>query len=629
MHIPTRNRVLKFIAATITTVVFGLLLVFSVSLSGLAAEIGNWIAIGNYSQTVRWSEAVFHDGVIYVAGGKLTDGHPTDAVNFATVNPDGSLEAWQGTSPLPGKRYLHAVVADDDYLYVLGGWNSDAKPPNQAYQDVWRAPFLENGGVGAWEQLVNLPVSLRIHDAVVANGYIYVIGGRSETTTLRSVYYAKITPGGLSGWMSAADLPHELRGMAVAAFNNRIYVTGGFDTAEASQASVYMAEIQADGSLSPWQNIGALRKPTNYHLALIHEGRLVIIGGTNRDDPAPEFNDVYSAPINATGLLGSWRTEPSLPQGISRLAGVVAQRANNEYIYTIGGQVTGGILSTVYHSGPLGVPTPTPTPTPSPGLNLRMTNDPQGWVPPSGKITYTIQYENPGTESVTEVELKSWIPENTELIPGSINLGTSDEQSSTGFRPGDQITWRFDEIGAGEKDSISYQVLRPLQPTSSGSLVEIAKTGPAEVAPGEPITYTLTLTNNWSQSLNNLIVEDRLPRRAAYVSGGALNEDGYVRWVIPNLPKLDTASVYFVVTANESLINSDYRVRFENFPDVVGRDIVITRVGDTPLPPEGDGTIINSEPAEAAWRFNGEAGSATSNIVSNPSFSIYMPAVSR
>ena len=124
-------------------------------------------------------------------------------------------------------------------------------------------------------------------------------------------------------------------------------------------------------------------------------------------------------------------------------------------------------------------------------------------------------------------------------------------------------------------------------------------------------------------------MEDRLPRRATYVKGGTLTDDEYVRWVIPVLLPKSSTSVQFVVTAKESLINSEYGVRFENFPDVSGRDIVITRVGDTPLPPEGDGTIITSEPAEAIWRFNGETGTATSNIVSNPSFSIYMPVVSR
>jgi uncharacterized repeat protein (TIGR01451 family) len=620
---------LKFIAATITTVVFGLLFVFMFSAPGHTAEIEQWTQVRDYAFQVRWPEAVFHNGFIYVAGGRLSDESPTDAVMYAAVRPDGSLSEWNNTEPLPGKRSLHAIAADENYLYLSGGWNSIVL---NGYKDVWRAPFLKDGGIGPWENLRDLPQFIHLHDSVVANGYLYIIGGRTGEKTLDTVFYAPIEPDGLGEWRQTNNhMPHELRGLSAAVAGDFLYVTGGFDSKNHAQKQIYMTRLQANGDLSPWGDaIAELRQATNYHQAVIHNGRLTIIGGTDRPAANPSFQDVYSAAIDAEGKLSEWRIEPSLPQALSRFAAVVVQRADNEYIYTIGGQITDKhITNAVYNSTPLGIPTPTPTPTPLPSLNLRMINAPQGWIPPSEKITYTIRYENPGVESITEAEIRSLIPENTELVPGSINPGASDEHSSTGFRPGDQITWRFDEIEGGETDSVSYQVLRPLQPTSSGDPASITKTGPVAVAPGEPITYTLTLTNNTTQLLTNLIVEDHLPRRATYVSGGALNDDGYVRWVIPSLPKLGTTTVSFVVTANESLINSDYRVRFENVSAIVGRDIVITRVGDTPLPPEGDGEIITSKPVEASWRFQGQPGSASSNTVSNPSFNIYMPTISR
>lgn len=631
MHVPTRNGVLKVIAATITTVVFGLLFILVFSASGRTAEIEQWTPVRSYPLQVRWPEAVFHNGFIYVAGGKLSSNVPTDAVMYAAVNPDGSLAEWRSASPLPGQRYLHAVAADENYLYLSGGWNSEAPADQEAYKDAWRAPFLDGGGIGAWERLRDLPQPIRIHDSIVANGYLYLIGGFTGEDTLNTVFYAKIEPGGLGPWQQTANhMPRSLRGLSAAVVGNFLYVTGGFYTDKNASADVYVTTLQANGDLSPWRQARSLRKATNYHQALIHNDRLVIIGGTNRSDSNPAFPDVYSAAIDAGGNLGEWRTEPSLPRGLSRFAAVVVQRADNEYIYTIAGQSANKeVINDVYHSAPLGVPTPTPTPTPLPGVQLRMFNDPQGWAPPNGAITYTIQYKNPGVESVADVEIKSWIPENTELISGSISAGSSDALTTTGFQPGSQITWRFNEIQAGATDIVSYQVLRPLQPTSSGDPVSVSKTGPAAVAPGAPITYTLTVTNHWAESFNNLIVEDRLPRRANYVSGGDLEDDGYVHWMIPNLPALGVTNVQFVVTANESLINSEYRVRFKNFPDVIGRDIVITRVGDTPLPPEGDGTIITSEPAEAVWRFNNQQESSASNTVSNPSFSIYLPTISR
>jgi len=131
---------LKFIAATITTVVFGLLFVFMFSAPGHTAEIEQWTQVRDYAFQVRWPEAVFHNGFIYVAGGRLSDESPTDAVMYAAVRPDGSLSEWNNTEPLPGKRSLHAIAADENYLYLSGGWNSIVL---NGYKDVWRAPFLK------------------------------------------------------------------------------------------------------------------------------------------------------------------------------------------------------------------------------------------------------------------------------------------------------------------------------------------------------------------------------------------------------------------------------------------------------------------------------------------------------
>jgi len=99
MHVPTRNRVLKFIAATITTVVFGLLFVFMFSAPGHTAEIEQWTQVRDYAFQVRWPEAVFHNGFIYVAGGRLSDESPTDALQDVDIyvrdNADSSLNSIQ------------------------------------------------------------------------------------------------------------------------------------------------------------------------------------------------------------------------------------------------------------------------------------------------------------------------------------------------------------------------------------------------------------------------------------------------------------------------------------------------------------------------------------------------------
>ncbi len=48
----------------------------------------------------------------------------------------------------------------------------------------------------------------------------------------------------------------------------------------------------------------------------------------------------------------------------------------------------------------------------------------------------------------------------------------------------------------------------------------IHKTGPSQVFVGQPISYTLTLTNNQNITFNNLYISDTLPLGAYYLSGG-------------------------------------------------------------------------------------------------------------
>jgi uncharacterized repeat protein (TIGR01451 family) len=97
---------------------------------------------------------------------------------------------------------------------------------------------------------------------------------------------------------------------------------------------------------------------------------------------------------------------------------------------------------------------------------------------------------------------------------------------------------------------------------SSGPNPDLAltKVGPATAVSGQPITYTLTVTNSGAMTATNLLVKDLLPVGATYVSGGILvgNE---VQWAIGELAGFGSvAEVTFAVTAATDLTNSDYSV---------------------------------------------------------------------
>jgi uncharacterized repeat protein (TIGR01451 family) len=87
----------------------------------------------------------------------------------------------------------------------------------------------------------------------------------------------------------------------------------------------------------------------------------------------------------------------------------------------------------------------------------------------------------------------------------------------------------------------------------------IAKSGPSAATAGDPITYTLTVTNTGAGDAADLLVTDTLPTHAHYVSGGALHI-GVVSWTLPLLEAGHHASFQLVVTATETITNADYGV---------------------------------------------------------------------
>jgi uncharacterized repeat protein (TIGR01451 family) len=90
----------------------------------------------------------------------------------------------------------------------------------------------------------------------------------------------------------------------------------------------------------------------------------------------------------------------------------------------------------------------------------------------------------------------------------------------------------------------------------------ILKSGPAEALPGQPFTYTLTITNQGTLTASNLVISDELPANAFYLpgSGGTLYEDTVV-WELPLLAAGGgTAQFTFAITATQTITNLTYRV---------------------------------------------------------------------
>lgn len=593
----------------------------------VTVAINQWQSTTALPEGLVSSSTVTHGDFVYVVGGKNSSENAIATIYGARFKSNGDLENWSVIGQLPMPLYLHAAVVANDALYVIGGWDGKV-----TRAEVWRAPFLSDGRVGGWTAMPAYPMTFDLHDAAVVNGWIYVAGGWNGAQAQQGVYAAKIEGNGLSTWQRVSDLPQALYRLALASDGQHLYVTGGYTAAGQPSAAVYMATANSNGTLSGWQNF-TLPTAIFYHRAVIHDGRLVVLGGSNG---AQIFNQVYAAPIDGNGALGSWQTLPALPVALFRMGAVTVNRFGADYIFVTGGaRNETDYQSAVYHSDapppPTATPTPTvtPTPTPTPGVSIAMQSNPSTWIAPGEEVGYLITYQNLAPSQVTDVVITNRIPNAVELVAGSIRTSQG-ISSTTGGNAGDVISWQLGTIGGGTSGQVSYRVRRLVPPTPAvPPALTIDIEAPTSISQGNQVTYNFTVANHSPAALSNLVITNTLPVGAVYVSGGdSAPVNRIVRWSLPALAADSIATVQLVVSTQISLVNYDYRVTSKEGPTARGRVTAVT-LFDGQAPVYGDGVTLMNEGARITWKSGGQTGSAESRIVANPAFNLYLPLVQR
>lgn len=628
--------------ATVVTVIvtsiltcFALWSAIAVRSAPLAMDIGSWSSTTAYPQTIASRNMVARQGYLYVIGGQNASRTSVSTVRMTRIRTDGSLDPWTNSTSLPRPLYLHSVSATDSYIYVVGGWDGSASDTNSVHlrREVLRAPLLSSGGLGPWEELANsFPRSIDLHDSVIVNNRLYVLGGWNGSDALSDVYFADLTDSGVGSWQQTTSLPKNLYRLSTTTINGYIYVLGGFDRTSA-QASVYFAKVNSDGSLGTWQTTTSLPIARYYHQTVIHDGKLVLLGGRTDSDV---LNDVYSTIPNSDGTLGAWTAEPSLPTPLYRFAAASVSLHGSDLVYVVAGLTTGDAYrSSVYHSAvpPSPTPTPqppTPTPTPASGITAQIQNEPDYWVAPGELITYTIAYRHFGPKSLSNVLIQNPAPDNVTILEESITGGGILTGATTGT-PG-QVSWEIGTLNPNDVGTVSYQVERTIPPTPVvPRALSIALRGPTSATANESIVYTLVVTNNVPIMIESLVIRSVLPEGATYVSGsGGTENSGTLRWEVDSLAGESSLMMEFAVTAQHTIVFSNYSVRAANGSDAYGRAVVVTVVDNTPPPASGDGVFIENRGATVTWEVDGSAEGTSTNTVRNPGLEgVFLPFLSR
>lgn len=316
--------------------------------------------------------AVIYRDIIYAIGGIDETGATKSEVFSATTLITGAISATGWTTPtnLPGARYGAAAVISPTltgaFLYVIGGQTGSAVTSTIFYR-----PLDTNGNfTGSWlttsittEHLTVPPRGLIYAQAVVHNGFLYVIGGNDGYTGVGSnhneIIRAPINLDGsitLENWTFDQSLPaNRIRHASVVwtsgSTSDYLYVMGGQGASgdPTAHPEVYISSFSVSDTLTAF-NTSAYPLPVPFysHAAAQGNGEIFVTGGFE----TAITNSVQSALINADGeLRGNWATSFPLPQG--RAFHATVMNSGGE-VYVIGGNSTGGRTDTVYHGSTSG-----------------------------------------------------------------------------------------------------------------------------------------------------------------------------------------------------------------------------------------------------------------------------------
>ncbi len=124
-------------------------------------SLGTWINT-SILITRRWGATCAIVGArLFVLGGQDFNGDYYGDVQWAPIAGDGTLGTWTQTTGFAPSRYEHTTVVIGSYLYVIGGSGSAGLFP-----DVEVAQVAGDGSIAAWNATTPLPAGRALHGAV-------------------------------------------------------------------------------------------------------------------------------------------------------------------------------------------------------------------------------------------------------------------------------------------------------------------------------------------------------------------------------------------------------------------------------------------------------------------------------
>jgi hypothetical protein len=255
---------------------------------------------GRYSHaTAVWN------GYIYIIGGN--NGSSTNDVIRCPLNAAthavGSCTTQ--TNAFTTDRMDLSAMIYNNLLYIIGGYSiSGGSALNDIQYCVMNAATHAVGS--CTDQTNAFTTARRALSAVIYNGYLYISGGSNGTTELNDIQYCPIDlVSGAAGacTQQAAAFTGIRAGHTSLAYNGYLYIIGG-NTNSTYYADIQYCPINANGSVDACtRQTSAFATGRYEHSSVVANGYLYVIGGNSGGSSQ---KDLQYLPVNAPMMLGTY-----------------------------------------------------------------------------------------------------------------------------------------------------------------------------------------------------------------------------------------------------------------------------------------------------------------------------------
>jgi hypothetical protein len=192
------------------------------------SEINGDGTLGIWDSTVTLPEgrlahaSVVQNNFVYILGGYTNSVNTgLNDVLFSEINPDGTLNDWQSTTSFTQARFDHSSIVHNGIIYILGGENRST-----IYTDVQYAQVNPDGTIGQWTATTSLPVPKTAHTCFIFDDKLFVTGGNSN-----DIIYAEISQSGeIQEWTTSSSQFQTNRGNHTSiVYQDFLYIIGGSD----------------------------------------------------------------------------------------------------------------------------------------------------------------------------------------------------------------------------------------------------------------------------------------------------------------------------------------------------------------------------------------------------------------